>query len=303
MESNISVFIPTKNEIIHIERSVRSALRLTPNVFVVDSASTDGTAEMAELLGATVFQYKWTSTSNFSTKFNWALENLPIKTTWIIRLDADEYFLDDTIKKLPVELEELDPKINAATLNRRVHFQGRWMKNSGQYPRPMSRVTRLGFCHYEPRWLDEHVNVNGNSIANLSLDFVDDNLITISQWLKKHDDYSTKEAIEMLHQEIGIFERNETFDNIGNRAKTAKKDKSIYSKMPLFWRAFFYFVYRHFIRLGFLDGYQGFLWNFFQGWWYRTLVDTKICEIKKACGTDVAKIKTYVKEVYKLDLN
>ena len=48
METNISVIIPAKNELIHIERSVRSALRLTPCVFVVDSSSTDGTGEKAE---------------------------------------------------------------------------------------------------------------------------------------------------------------------------------------------------------------------------------------------------------------
>ena len=302
MESNISVFIPTKNEIIHIERSVRSALKLSPYVFVVDSSSTDGTVEKAESLGAKVFQYKWTASSNFSKKINWALENLPIETTWVIRLDADEYFLDNTIQRLPKELEKLDPKINAVTLNRRIHFQGRWMKHSGLYPQPMVRVTRLRFAKYEPRWLDEHVNVDGNTIVNLSLDFVDDSLISISQWVKKHDNYSALEAIELLHQEIGIFQRIATNDSIGKYAEKAKKEKSTYSKMPPYWRAFLYFFYRHFIKLGFLDGYRGFLWNFLQGWWYRILVDVKIAEIKKACGNDKEKIKKYIEKEYSIKI-
>lgn len=302
MESNISVIIPATNEIIHIERSVRSALKLTPYVFVVDSASTDGTAEKAGSLGAKVFQYDWTVFSNFSKKMNWALNNLPIETTWVVRLDADEYFLDNTIQRLPEELEKLEPEINGATLNRRIHFQGRWMRHSGQYPRPMLRVTRLGFAKYEPRWLDEHVNVQGDIIVNLSLDFVDDSLISISQWVKKHDIYSTKEAIEMLHQEIGLLQRDGSNDNIGKSAENAKKRKFIYAKMPLYWRPFFYFFYRHFIKLGFLDGYQGFLWNFLQGWWYRTLVDAKIYEIKNACGTDKLKIKTYLKKKYSIEI-
>ncbi|MFT7158517.1 MAG: glycosyltransferase involved in cell wall biosynthesis [Parvicella sp.] len=302
MNVNITVFIPTKNEIIHIERSVRSALKLTPNVYVVDSASTDGTIEMAESLGVVVLQYDWTASSNFSTKFNWALENLPTKTTWIIRLDADEYFLEDTINTLSDELAKIDPSINAATLNRRIHFHGRWIKHSGQNPRPMSRVTRSGFCRYEPRWLDEHVEVDGNKIANLSLDFVDDNLMTSSQWVKKHDGYAIKEAVEMLHQEIEIFQREEMHGNIGKSAKLAKKEKSIYAQMPLYWRAFLYFFYRHFIRLGFLDGYQGFLWNFFQGWWYRALIDVKISEIKKNCGNDSSKIRAYCKKEYGIEI-
>jgi len=302
MESDISVIIPATNEIIHIERSVRSALKLTPYVFVVDSASTDGTAEKAESLGTKVFQYDWTASSNFSKKMNWALENLPIETTWVIRLDADEYFLDNTIQKLPKELEKIEPQINGVTLNRRIHFLGRWMKHSGQYPRPMVRVTRLRFAKYEPRWLDEHVNVKGNIIENLSLDFVDDSLISISQWVKKHDNYSTKEAIEMLHQEIDLFQRDGPNDNIGKYAEKIKKKKFTYAKMPLFWRALLYFLYRHFIKLGFLDGYQGFLWNFLQGWWYRTLVDAKIHEIKKDCGIDKVKIKEYLKKEYSIEI-
>lgn len=299
MDSNISVIILVKNEIIHIERAVKSALKLSPYVFVVDSFSTDGTGEKAELLGAKVFQYD--RNFNFSQKMNWAMEKLPIKTTWVIRLDADEYFLDNVIQKLPKKIEELEPEINGVALNRRIHFMGRWMKHSGQYPRPTVRVTRLGYANYEPRWLDEHVNVQGNTI-NLPLDFVDDSLISISQWVKKHDNYSIKEAIEMLHQEIGLFQRDEINNNIGKSAEKAKKEKSTYAKTPPYWRAFFYFFYRHFIKLGFLDGYQGFLWNFFQGWWYRTLVDTKIFEIKKACGTDRLKIKAYLKKEYSIEI-
>jgi len=300
IETNISVLIPVKNEIIHIERCVKSALKLTPYVFVVDSSSTDGTVKKAESLGAKVFDYEWSPSSNFSKKMNWALENLPIETKWVIRLDADEYFLDNTILRLPNELEKLDPKINAATLNRRVHFLGRWIKHGMQYPRPMVRVTRLGFAKYESRWLDEVVNVDENTIVNLSLDFVDDSLISISKWVKKHDNYSAQEAIEMLHQEIGLFQRITKNDFIGKDAQKAKKEKSIYVKMPLYWRAFLYFLYRYFIKFGFLDGYQGFLWNFFQGWWYRTLVDVKISQIKKACGEDKEKIKNYIEKEFSI---
>ena len=52
-------------------------------------------AKKAEELGAKVFQYDWSSTANFAKKLNWALRNVPFETTWLIRLDADEYFLDE----------------------------------------------------------------------------------------------------------------------------------------------------------------------------------------------------------------
>ena len=57
--------------------------------------------------------------------------------------------------------------------------------------------------------------------------------------------------------------------------------KNIYSKMPLFLRTFVYFFYRYFIRLGFLDGVEGLIFHFFQGFWYRFYIDAKIFEAKK----------------------
>ena len=72
--------------------------------------------------------------------------------------------------------------------------------------------------------------------------------------------------------------------------------------MPLFWRAFGYFCYRYIVKLGFLDGKEGFCWDFFQGLWYRMLVDAKIYEIKKLCGNDKDAIKKYIRESYNITL-
>jgi hypothetical protein len=51
-----------------------------------------------------------------------------------------------------------------------------------------------------------------------------------------------------------------------------------------------------------LDGKKGFLWHFLQGWWYRTLVDAKVFEIKKACGNNPENIKQHLKAVYHIEL-
>ena len=75
-----------------------------------------------------------------------------------------------------------------------------------------------------------------------------------------------------------------------------------YCKQPLFVRSFVYFIYRYFFKMGFLEGKEGFIWNFLQGWWYRTLVDVKIFEIKKECGTDKQKIKHYLSQIYKINI-
>ena len=51
--------------------------------------------------------------------------------------------------------------------------------------------------------------------------------------------------------------------------------------MPKSFRSFLYFQYRYIFRLGFLDGYQGLVWHFLQGFWYRYLVDAKVTEVKR----------------------
>ena len=81
-----------------------------------------------------------------------------------------------------------------------------------------------------------------------------------------------------------------------------RTQKARYARMPLFWRAFGYFVYRYIIKLGFLDGKEGFLWDFLQGWWYRTLVDAKVYEIKKACGDDKEKMRHFLQDKYNITL-
>lgn len=299
--NNITVIIPIRNEIKHIERAVKSALRLSNYVYVVDSGSTDGSVELAESLGAQVFQYEWTSESNFSKKINWALDSLPIKTTWAIRLDADEYFMDNAIEGLPKALEKVDNDVNGLTLIRRIHFLGRWMKHSNEYPKTSMRVFRVGHVKMESRWLDEHVDIGDGRAVDLPFEIVDDSKITIAQWINKHNnDYSIKEAIEQIHQEIGLFKRNEC--HLDKKAQSKKKLKDKYVSMPKYWRCFVWFLYREIVKLGFLDGKEGFLWNFLQGFWYRVIVDIKIEEIYKACGNDKGKIAKYIMTYYGIDI-
>lgn len=295
-ESDITVIIPMRNEIKNIKRSVESALKLTPNVYVVDSSSTDGSIEEASRLGAQVFQYEWTPASNFSTKINWALNNLPIKTKWAIRLDADEFFMDNCIQNLQKDLVSVPDDVNGITLIRRIFFLGRWMKHSAEYPKTSMRIFRVGHVEMESRWLDEHVDVKDGRAIAFPYDIVDDSRISISEWINKHNAYSTKEAIELIHQEIGLFNREEM--KLDKNAQKKKNLKAKYASLPKYWRCFVWFFYREFIKLGFLDGKEGFMWNFFQGLWYRLLADIKVEEIYKECGKDRDTIKKYIHKQY-----
>ena len=113
-----------------------------------------------------------------------------------------------------------------------------------------------------------------------------------------HVNYAIREAVDLLDIELDLTGAAETDEKkqISGQAKAKRMMKHRYAKQPLFWRAFAYFCYRYFFKLGFTEGKEGFLWHFLQGWWYRTLVDAKVFEIKKACGNDKEKIRRHLKE-------
>ena len=98
---NLTAIILTLNEEIHLERCLKNVLKLTSQIVVVDCFSTDKTLEIANSYGVTVLQRPWDG--SHSTQVNWALNQLaalPIKTDWVIRIDADEVLTPELVSQI-----------------------------------------------------------------------------------------------------------------------------------------------------------------------------------------------------------
>lgn len=297
----ISAIILTFNEERHIKRCLDNISSIVKEVFIIDSYSTDKTLEIVkEYDNVTVLQNKWV---NYATQFNWGLKNAPIKTEWVMRLDADELLLPELIEELKQKLPELKEDITGITIKRRHIFLGKWMKR-GTYPVKLLRIFKNGKAICEERFMDEHIQLLEGTSIEMEYDFVDHNLNNISWWANKHVGYAIREAVDLLDIELDLTGTAVTDKgrNINKQAQTKRMKKHKYAKRPLFWRSFAYFCYRYFFKKAFLEGKEGFLWTFMQGWWYRTLVDAKIYEIKKACGNDKEKIKEYLFQNYNINL-
>lgn len=288
---DISVIILTYNEEIHIRRCIENARKFAKKIYVVDSYSTDATVATARLLGAEVYQNKW---ENYSRQFNWALCNLPITTGWIWRMDADEYLSDELVDELHRRLPAACSDIGGFTAPCLRIFMGRRIRH-GIIPLILLRLFRTGHAACENRFMDEHIEVTEGSVEELKSPFYDDNLNGLTWWTAKHNGYATREALDLLLTEYGMHDNSLT--KSGQHTASVRQKKLKYVKLPLFWRAFAFFVYRYFFRLGFLDGKEGFLWHFLQGWWYRTLADAKVYEIKKQYGFDSNKIRNYLETI------
>ena len=286
---DISVIILTFNEKLHIERCILNAKRFAKEIFVVDSFSTDNTAEMAERLGAKVYRHPW---ENYSRQFAWALENLPIKTAWVWRMDADEWLTDELIDELHRTLPDTPEEVNGYTVQCLRKFMGRHIRH-GILPLVLLRLFRPRYASIENKMMDEHIKLSEGRIEALKCPFFDDNLNDLTWWTQKHNGYATREAIDLLCTAYGIGE-DVGVGNTGDNAAKTRARKLKYTKMPLFWRAFAFFFLRYFLRGGFLDGKEGFLWHFLQGFWYRVLADAKVFEFKKRYGWEDERIKTAI---------
>lgn len=295
----ITCIILTFNEQIHIKRCIESVKDIAKDIFVVDCFSTDKTIEIAGSLGAKVIQHKWEG--NQAKQFNWALQNLPITTTWVLRLDADEYLLPELADEIKQKLDTLPESVAGIVFKRRHIFFNRWIKR-GTYPVKLLRLFRYKKAVCEQRWMDEHIVLLEGKSIEFENDFVDHNLNNLTWWTDKHNRYAIREAIDLLDIELGLIENRNPDAKLSPQAARKREKKLKYAKQPLFVRSFLYFLYRYIFRLGFLEGKEGFLWHFLQGWWYRTLVDAKIFEIKLACGNNKQKIKEYLLNEYGINV-
>lgn len=297
----LSIFIPTFNEELHIERALKSALSLTRNVYVIDSYSTDRTVEIAERMGAKVYQYKWEADSNWAKKFNWTLKNVPFETEWVMRHDADEYFTPELVERVKRDLPNVGKDVTAISINRREYFMRRWMKHGGAYPKAMVRIMRRGKVFFEARIIDEHVEVTEGRSIYWNVDLCDDKIISLTKWVANHNVHAIKEAIVLIDNEIGLTGEKDVQKALDADALRKRKKKGFYGRLPYFWRAWAFFVCRYFFQLGFLDGVEGFLYCFLQCLWYRNLADAKIVECYRECGKDKEKIKAYFLDRYGID--
>lgn len=300
---DITTVILTYNEELHIRRCLENVCEISKKVFVIDSPSTDRTVEICnEFPNVEVVVHKYPG--NQAEQFNWALDNIQIDTEWILRLDADEYITCELKQELALKLPTLGSKVSAVVLPLGRAFMGRILKHGIVNGVSMIRLFRNRKVRYEQRLMDEHLQVLDGDTVTFENKFVDDNRNSLKYFIDKHNNYSSREAVVLLDAELGLIDctmESETAEYCED-ILVKRLQKQRYAKMPLFWRAFGYFCYRYIVKFGFLDGKEGFCWDFFQGLWYRMLVDAKIYEIKKLCGNDKDAIKKYIRESYNITL-
>lgn len=276
LPASLDLIILTYNEEVNLAHCLQGVVGLVRNIFVVDSGSTDATVEIAREFSAHVVTHAFT---NQAEQFNWALDNLPLESEWILRLDADEYLSPELRDELAATLPHLPAQVTGLYMKRRMIFLGRWIRHGGYYPTWLLRVFRRGKARSELTEMDEHIILLEGKSRRLTHDFSDHNRKGLSAWLLKHEAYASRQVRVLARGQCeqdtgGVVPR--LFGNQAERKRWLRH--RLYGRAPLFTRAMLYFVYRYFLRLGFLDGVPGLIFHFLHAGWYFFYIDAKVYE-------------------------
>jgi glycosyltransferase involved in cell wall biosynthesis len=269
----VSVIVLTCNEEANLPACMESLKGLECEIFVVDSGSTDRTVEIAKAAGAKVAEHTF---ENYSVQRNWAQRNLPLRGDWLLHLDADERLTQELVVEINRVVREPYGVAEGYLLRKRTVFMGRWIKHGGHYPSYHLRLFRRGRGRCEDRLYDQHFVVCGK-VRSLKQDYFDVITSDLGAWSLRHARWAELEAREVLsnhNSELRV--RPAALGGPIERKRWLRE--GLYLRSPLFIRAFLYWFYRYFLRLGFLDGKEGLIFHFLQGCWYRFLVDAKIYE-------------------------
>jgi glycosyltransferase involved in cell wall biosynthesis len=261
----VSVIIPVRNEARNLPRCLES-LREAGELYVIDSGSTDETAEIARSFGAKVVQFHYHG--GWPKKRQWAMDTLPLAYDWILLLDADEVLTPESLEEIRQAVQ--DPRYDGYYFVLRMYFLGRVLRHGDASFYTSARLLRRGKGRFECRFKDqdasmcdmevhERVVVEGKT-ARLTNSLVHHNVNSLSRYILKHDEYSNWEARVWLAGENGYRDLPPSlFGTQAERRRWLKKNCLTLPGSP-----FLFFLYKYFFCMGFLDGVPGLIYCSFQ---------------------------------------
>ena len=248
---SLSVIIISKNEAASIRRCIES-VKWADEIVVVDSGSTDNTADICRQLGAKVnVTPDW---PGFGPQKNRALDLASHE--WVLSLDADEWVTPELRDEILAELK--NAKTVAYQMPRLSSFCGTYLKHGGWWPDHIIRLFRKSQCRFSDDLVHERVLVTGE-ITTLKQHLMHESMRDLDHVLSKMNAYSSAGAKMMLAK--------------GRRSSLAT---ALLRGSWAFFRAYI-------LRSGFLDGSAGFAQAVAhgEGTYYRYL---KLAQLQKSAA-------------------
>jgi glycosyltransferase involved in cell wall biosynthesis len=267
----VSIVILTKNEEENLPKLVES-IPWCDDIHVVDSLSTDNTLAKAKSLGLQTWSNPF---RGFGDQRNWALANCALKYPWVLFLDADE-------KSTPAFAAALEEAVAAAPETVagfyccwKMIVEEVWLKHCDSFPKWQFRLLRRGRAHFADFGHGQKEDGVEGEIRYLKEPYEHRPLSKgWSDWLDRHNRYSTKEALERVDSPFHFAEVFSSHGPVRNRAL-----RLFVSRVPGWPLARFAIPY--FLKLGFLEGRVGFTYCLNLAY-YEFLIQIKIREIRSS---------------------
>lgn len=250
----LDVLIITHNEALNLPHCLKSIRGWVNRIFVVDSGSTDETEQIAREHGAEFIYNPW---PGYARQRNWALENLPITSPWVLIVDADESIpaaLRERLESIVSQPADSVPE-NGFFINRLTYFLGKPIRHCGYFPSWNMRLFKRGVAKYEDRRVHEHMIID-DPVGRVQEPMVHHDRRGLEHFYAKHNRYSTLEAEELF---LELQSQTPKLDN-ANLTKDARRRRWLKRRAMrhLPWPGAWRFVYMYFIQLGILDGRVGY---------------------------------------------
>ncbi|MGE5432678.1 MAG: glycosyltransferase family 2 protein [Syntrophomonadaceae bacterium] len=241
----ISSIILAKDEEHNIGRCIDSQKGCIDEIIViVDSRTEDNTVNILREKGVTYEVCTW---QGYAQTKQYALSKA--SSEWILWIDADEA-LTPELKGEITEFKNREPEFNAYSIPRKANFLGRWIMHSGWYPGRVERLFNKRYAHFSNKDVHEHIVVEG-STGRLKHDLEHYTDPSIKHYFDKFNLYTSLAAEELFNK---------------NRAASVK---------DILLRPPFLFFKMYILKLGFLDGLNGFILAVFSSLY----VFTKYCKL------------------------
>jgi glycosyltransferase involved in cell wall biosynthesis len=257
----ITVLLAAKNEAVNLPRCL-AALKPGARTILLDSHSTDATADIALSHGAEVVQFDYRG--GYPIKRQWALDRLAIATPWVLLLDADEVVPEALWQEIASVVRQLDAR-DAYLITKGFHFLGRRFQYGG-FSHSAVLLFKTGKARFErlfddePGGLDmeihERMMVDGR-IGRLDTPLIHEDFKGLEAYIARHNQYSTWEArVRHYYLTTGRYgEETITPGLFGNAQERRRFLKALIVRLP--FEQHLWFLYHYVARLGLLEGRPG----------------------------------------------
>ncbi len=227
LKPKITVLAITLNEEENVKKYVQS-FSFADEIIFVDGYSTDATTALAKELGVTVIQRTF---DDFATQRNFALQQS--NNDWVLFFDLDENITPELAEEIQMTISSGN-NFSAYYVKSNFHFIGKHMKFGGCNPKKSIRIFKKQSCHYNESLVYEKLIIQGKTAV-----------------LKNHSNHYAYKNFDSYNEKLNLF--------------STLKAQELYQKKirpniyHFFLRPIVFFIKNYIVKLGFLDGKEGFI--------------------------------------------